>query len=118
MLGIGSSPSRRQNSRIAATGDVWVYWEALPHRDVSHVRDLSAGGLFLETRMRKAEGDSLKLHFLVREGTIRMEAVVRHVSAESGGLGLKLKSVTPQDIPTFHALLSRVRSMSVNPPKL
>ncbi len=113
MLGIGNSPSRRHNSRVVATGDVWVYWEGHPHRDVSHVRDLSASGLFVETRMRKAKGESLKLHFLVQEGTIRVEAVVRHAAAGSGGLGLKLKSVTPQDIPQFNALLSRIRSTPI-----
>jgi hypothetical protein len=88
---------------------VWVYWEGLPHRDVSRVRDLSAAGLFLETRFRKHHGDLLLVHFLVEEGQIRVEADVRYASIGQG-LGLRLYSVAPADIPQFDALLSRIRA--------
>ena len=54
--------------------------------DVSHVRDLSAGGLFLATP--RPVGMKAKLDFLVQEKQIRAEAVVRHIEAGSG-LGLK-----------------------------
>jgi hypothetical protein len=35
--------------RLLATSDVWVYWESDGPGDVSHVRDLSLAGLFMET---------------------------------------------------------------------
>jgi len=88
--------------------DVWVYWESAPYRDISRVRNLSPSGLFLETRARKTEGDLVRLHFLVQEGQIRAEAIVRHVIA-GRGLGLKIQSLTTQDAPHLRRLLGRLR---------
>jgi hypothetical protein len=65
-------------------------------------------GIFLETRARRREGDQVSLHFLVQEGPIRAEAVVRH--AEPGrGLGMKISSLSSQDAPQLTRLLSRLR---------
>ena len=36
------------------------------------------GGLFLESPQPKAEGVLIRLHFLVQEGQIRADAIVRH----------------------------------------
>jgi PilZ domain len=94
--------------------DVWVYWEAMSgressrSRDVSKVKDLSPSGLFIETRAKKNDGDLLNLHFLVQEGQIRAEAVVKH-SATGRGLGVKIKSLMAQDAPHLHRLLTRLR---------
>jgi len=105
---VTTGPSRRRTSRIPIAQDLWVYWESPPYRDISRVRDLSPSGLFLETRARKHEGDLVQLHFLVQEGQIRAEAVVRH--AEPGrGLGMKISSVSWQDAPQLNRLLSRLR---------
>jgi PilZ domain len=88
-----------------------VYWESPPYRDISRVRDLSPSGLFLETRARKLEGESVRLHFLVQEGQIRAEAVVRHADPERG-LGMKISSVSWQDAPQLNRLLLRLRQTS------
>lgn len=106
-----TGPSRRRSSRIPALDDVWIYWESPPYRDVSRIRDLSTGGLFLETRARKKEGELVRLHFLVQEGQIRAEAVVRHVIA-GRGLGMKIESLSSQDAPQLKRLLSRLRESS------
>lgn len=105
---VTTGPSRRRTSRIPIANDVWVYWESPSGRDVSRVRDLSPSGLFLETRARKREGEMLNLHFLVQEGQIRAEAVVRH-AAPGRGLGMKISSVPTQDAPQLHRLLTRLR---------
>jgi len=91
---------------------VWIYWESHPYRDISRVRDLSPGGLFLETRAKKKEGEVVRLHFLVQEGQIRAEAVVRHVIA-GRGLGMKIESLTSQDAPQLRRLLIRLRENSI-----
>jgi PilZ domain len=109
---ITTGPSRRRTSRVLITDGVWVYWESQsssgPPRDISRVKDLSPSGLFIETRAPKREGDVLNLHFLVQEGQIRAEAVVRHTSSGQG-LGMKIKSITSQDAPHLHKLLMRLR---------
>lgn len=107
-LQVTTGPSRRRSSRIPAVDDVWIYWESPPYRDVSRIRDLSPGGLFLETRARKKEGETFRLHFLVQEGQIRAEAVVRHV-IEGRGLGMKIESLSSQDAPQLRRLLTRLR---------
>lgn len=104
-----SFPSRRMTSRIPVPGDVWVYWQCHGREDISSVRDMSMGGLFLETPQRKAEGVLTRLHFLVQEGQIRADAVVKH--AQSGeGLGLKFIALNEQDRPKLAALLTRLRA--------
>lgn len=103
-----TSPSRRLTSRVPAPGDVWVYWQCHGREDVSSVRDMSMGGLFLETPETKAAGVLARLHFLVQEGQIRADAVVKH--AKSGaGLGLKFIALNDQDRPKLAALLTRLR---------
>jgi len=107
---MGSSPSRRLASRVEAATDVWVYWECNQRRDVSRVRNVGLGGLFLETPHRFPKGLMAKLHFLVDEGQIRAEAAVRHMDPGQG-LGMRFTAVHQQDRAQLAALLARLRSM-------
>jgi hypothetical protein len=110
MLQYTATPSRRSNSRIPTTTQgVWACWHCNGREDVSRVRDLSLGGLFLETAALRAIGTHTKVDFLVGEGQIRADAEVRHVVA-GRGLGLKLTAVTEQDRRKFASLLRRLRS--------
>jgi PilZ domain len=111
MLQNVATPSRRFNSRIPATQDVWVCWQCNGRDDISRVRDLSLGGLFLETSVLRAIGSPTKIDFLVGEGQIRTDAVVRHV-LRGQGLGLKFTAVTEQDRPKFAALVRRLREQA------
>jgi len=87
-----------------------VYWMCRGQEDISRVRDMSMGGLFIETPQPRAEGVLTRLHFLVQEGQIRADAIVRH--AISGvGLGLKFTALSEQDGPKLAALLTRIRGM-------
>lgn len=106
----GSSPSRRLTSRVEAATDVWVYWECSHRKDVSRVRNVGMGGLFLETPHRFAKGLMAKLHFLVDEGQIRVEAAVRHITPGKG-LGMRFTAVHQQDGAHLAALLNRLRSV-------
>jgi hypothetical protein len=109
-----TSPSRRLTSRVPAPGDVWVYWQCNGREDVSRVLDMSMGGLFIETPHPKAAGVFTRLHFLVQEGQIRADAVVKH--AKSGvGLGLRFTALSEQDRPTLAALLNRLSGTKKSP---
>jgi hypothetical protein len=69
---------------------------------------MSMGGLYIETTLAKPQGVLARLDFLVLEGQIRADAVVRH--AKSGdGLGLKFVALSEQDRPKLAALLNRLR---------
>jgi hypothetical protein len=103
--------SRRLSSRAESGNSVWVYWECTGDCDLSRVKNLSAGGLFIETRRTKRLGAKANLHFLVQEGQIRANAIVRHVKP-GGGLGLKFEAVSEKDRPNLAALMRRLRSLS------
>ena len=104
-------PCRRLTSRVEVPENVWVYWRCEGREDISRIRNLSAGGLFIETPKPKATGAVTELDFLVQEGQIRAEATVRHAKPETG-LGLKFTAVPENDRPRLAALLSRLRSLS------
>jgi len=98
---------RRFFSRVETRVDVWVYWRLNGREETSRVRDLSLGGLFVETAKSTAVGASVKLYFLVQEGQIKAEAVVRHV--KSDGLGLKFLAMPNEDQKRLKALIARLR---------
>jgi PilZ domain len=106
--------SRRMISRAETIEHVWVIWRCQGRDDISRVCDLSVGGLFISTPLPPPVGMKAKLDFLVEEGQIRAEAVVRH-QIPGGGLGLKFTAITDQDCPRLVALINRVRASSSNP---
>jgi len=104
-------PSRRHWPRVKTPRGVWVYWNCEGREDTSQVRDLSLGGLFVETEEARDVDATVKLDFLVQEGQIRAEAVVRHVKPGSG-LGLRFTALTEEDGPRLTALMTRLRGSS------
>src|SRR5260370_18411551 len=99
--------SRRFSSRVATPGDVYVYWSFGGYDDTSRVRDLGSGGLFVQTRKTKSVGSKTNVHFLVEEGQIRAEAVVRHVKP-GRGLGLQFTAVREEDRQRLAGLMKRL----------
>ena len=106
-----SIPSRRHYPRVETPSGVWVYWNCEGREDTSRVRDLSLGGLFVETAEVRDLDATVKLDFLVQEGQIRAEAVVRHAKPGSG-LGLRFTALTEEDGPRLTALMTRLRGLS------
>jgi PilZ domain len=106
-----SIPSRRHYPRVETPDGVWVYWNCKGREDTSQIRDLSMGGLFVETEEARDVDMTIRLNFLVQEGQIRAEAVVRHVKP-GRGLGLKFTALTEEDGPRLTALMTRFRSSS------
>jgi hypothetical protein len=106
-----SIPARRRYPRVEKPHGVWVYWSCKGREDTSRVRDLSTGGLFVETEEVREVGATIRLDFLVQEGQIRAKAVVQHVKP-GRGLGLKFITLTEEDGPRLTALMTRLRSPS------
>jgi hypothetical protein len=104
-------PSRRRYPRIERPHGVWVYWNCQGREDTSRVRDLSTGGLFVETEELRDVDTTIRLDFLVQEGQIRAKAVVRHVRPGSG-LGLRFIALAEEDGPRLTTLMTRLHSLS------
>jgi hypothetical protein len=110
------SYSRRALTRLPTSEDIWVCWRCNGRDDVSRVLDISIDGLFIQTpNLSVKEGMPAKLDFLVQEGRIKADAVIRHVKGGSG-LGLRFIAVDDEDRHRLKALLSRLRSHHTSPP--
>jgi len=104
--------SRRFSSRVETPGDVYVYWSSAGYDDTSPVHDLGSRGLFVRTRKSRSVGAKASLYFLVEEGQIRAEAVVRRV--EPGrGLGLQFTAVLKEDRRHLADLMRRLRGFGL-----
>jgi hypothetical protein len=86
---------------------VWAIWRCGQTEDTSRVRDLSVGGLFIETRKVCPIDATVELHFLVQDGEIRANASVRYVKVGSG-LGLQFETVRSEDRARFAEMVKRL----------
>ena len=100
--------SRRSLSRLPAPEDIWVCWQCNGLDDFSRVRDISPHGLFIEsTHPRVAVGMPTELDFLVAEGRIRANAIIRHIQ-RGAGLGLKFTALPEADSARLKSLIVRM----------
>ncbi|PYT80669.1 MAG: hypothetical protein DMG40_11945 [Acidobacteria bacterium] len=105
--------SRRFTSRVEAADGVWVFWSADGREDTSKVRNLSLGGMFLETPVSKKVDSTLKLDFLVQEGQISADAIVRRAEPKCG-LALKFTAMGDDDRLRLDMLVNRLRHTAAN----
>jgi hypothetical protein len=104
--------SRRSITRLPASEDLWLCWRCNGRDDVSRILDISTEGIFIQTpHLGVKENMPAQLDFLVQEGRIRADAVVRHVR-RGDGLGLKFTALSEEDRTRLRSLLSRLRSVS------
>lgn len=98
---------RRGTPRAEPGEGVYAFWSCHGLGDLSRVRNLNLGGIFIETAAQKESGAPVELHFLVSEGQICVNAVVRHVSP-GDGMGLKFTTLEGQNRLRFGALMKRL----------
>jgi PilZ domain len=99
--------SRRHGKRVETPHGVWVLWKCGRTEDTSRVKDLSVGGLFIETAKICPVDATVELHFLVEDGEVRATATVRYV-LPGGGLGLQFKAIRHEDQTHFSAMIKRI----------
>ena len=61
----------RRHQRVATPKGVWVAWQNEKHQNVSRVRDLNVGGMFIATPTPLPVGTVLPVLLSVPEGEIR-----------------------------------------------
>ena len=99
--------SRRQHKRVDDPQGVSVYWRCGRSEDTSRVRDISVGGIFIETKATLPIDATVELNFLVEDGGIVVKAAVRYV-LPGVGVGVQFKSVRTEDQPQFAAMMKRI----------
>jgi PilZ domain len=114
MLKAVANASRRCESRIEIADGVWILWCCSGREMVSTVQNISPGGLFVECANPRPFGARAEVYFLVPEGKIAGEAVVKH-SQTGRGIGLRFTRILETDHLRMVGLISRLRSASLKP---
>jgi hypothetical protein len=97
----------RRTARIAVSKGLWVAWHADGPRNVSRVRDLSAGGVFIQTKLAVSIGTEVEMLFALPEGETRIDGVVRYADGKNG-IGVEFTSMGAGDRARIQELLRRL----------
>ena len=112
---VNHTKSNRRYPRIPTPKGVWVSWQIDGKQNVSRVRDLNIGGLFIDTATPPALGSSITLLFSVPEGEIRSSAIVRNITPGEG-MGVQFVAMTQEHAVRLQTLFSRLlRTSQVDP---
>ena len=98
--------ARRLGPRFEAE-DIWAYWHCDGRAEASTVLNISLRGVLLETGKARPVDSIAQVNFLVREGQIRLEGVVRHF-AGGRGAGLRFTAIKVGDRRNLLRLLDRL----------
>lgn len=86
-----------------------MYWRCGRSEDTSRVRDISVGGVFIETKKVLPVDGTVELNFLVEDGGIVAKAAVRYVLT-GVGMGLQFKNVRTEDQEHFATMMKRIHA--------
>jgi PilZ domain len=103
-----SPQDNRRNARIEVSHGMWVAWTANGPRNVSRVRDLSSGGVFVSTKDVVPVGTAVQLLFSLPEGEIRVHGVVRYTALDRG-FGVEFTRMGVADRARLQELLRRLK---------
>jgi hypothetical protein len=98
---------KRRSPRVELPKGVWVAWQGGGQRFVSHVFDLSKGGVFIPTPNLPPVGTVVRLTFELPEGDVYAPAVVRH-TVVGRGMGLEFESAEDGDLVRILQLLTEL----------
>jgi uncharacterized protein (TIGR02266 family) len=104
-----AGPENRRAPRVEISKGVWVAWRTDGKPNVSRVRDLSAGGVFIATDKPLQKGSAVRLLFSLAEGEMRIEGTVRY-SDGNQGMGVEFVSMGTADRARLQELIRRLNS--------
>ena len=104
---IPSVYGRRRFERIALPKGLDAAWYGGGDQQVSQVKNLGMGGMFLAASHARVIGTTLKLVFMVPNGIVQAEGIVRNV-VPGEGMGVEFTKMGPQDQALLEALLTRL----------
>jgi hypothetical protein len=104
---LNHSRSNRRFPRIPTPKGVWVSWQHGGEQNVSRVRDLNIGGLFIDTPNPPPAGTSITLLFSVPEGEIRSSALVKNVTP-GVGMGVQFVAMSQEAAVRLQTLFTRL----------
>jgi hypothetical protein len=102
-----TSCGTRRYQRISLPQGMSVNWYGSGQQQVSHVKTLSMGGLFLCGSITLRVGVDLTLVFVVPGGMVLANAVVRNC-VPGEGMGVEFTKMNPQSRLLLDGLLARL----------
>jgi PilZ domain len=97
----------RRHERICLPKGMSVTWYGSGQQQVSRVKTLSMGGLFLAGSITLRVGTDLTLVFEVPGGMVLADAVVRNI-VPGEGMGVEFTKMNPQTRVLLEGLLTRL----------
>lgn len=97
----------RQHPRIVLPNGMVVAWYGGGLQQVSRVKTLGMGGLFISAAIVRPVGTTITLVFQVPGGVIQAEAVVRNVVPDEG-MGVQFTKMGPREHALLEDLLNRL----------
>jgi hypothetical protein len=97
----------RRYQRISLPKGMFVAWYGGGEQQVSRVKTLGMGGLFLSVRDAPPVGANLRLAFEVPGGGVQAEGVVRNI-APGDGIGVEFTRIAPRHRILLERLLKRL----------
>ena len=97
----------RRHERIALPQGMTVAWYGGGQQQVSRVKTLSMGGLFLCGTITLRVGSDLTVVFEVPGGMVLAEAVVRN-NVPGEGMGVEFTKMNPESRNLLESLLARL----------
>ena len=89
----GGSAEHRQHPRVPLELLVQVTSDSIAQFRAVHAKNLSLGGMFIETTAPRAVGASVFFQFTVKDGGTLIEGLGRVVHASKTGMGVEFVSV-------------------------
>jgi len=86
----------RRYRRLKAPKSALVAWKTADQKEVSHVRTIALGGLFIQTKNPAKSGSILQMLIVTPRGDLRVRANVRSV-VEGEGMGVAITSMEQED---------------------
>lgn len=102
----GASKSRRY-PRVELPQGFLVTWHGRERQDVSRVRTVSLGGLFINTPEPLPVGSLIVLRFELPDGEVRARAIVR-ASVAGEGMGVEFTGMGYEDRARLRQVLTRL----------
>ncbi len=97
----------RRYQRISLPTGMFAVWYGGGEQEVSRVKTLGMGGLFLSVSNAPPVGVNLRLVFEVPGGSVQAEGVVRDIVLGEG-MGVEFTRMAPQDRILLERLLTRL----------
>jgi hypothetical protein len=90
------SPTTRRYPRMKAPKSAVVAWKTAERQEVSRVKTIALGGLFIRTKNPPKAGSTIQMLIVTPRGYLRTRANVRDVIAGEG-MGVAIVAMEPED---------------------